>query len=115
MINKDYENYGKPFHYLLSPSNWLDLDSLIYIAIVAILVFAVARIVAKCKGKKGTNIIDFLAKYMFICSVPIFILFFIQLVLSGQWRLDNIIISILPILYGGIIQLVFMIINKVRK
>jgi len=115
MINKDYENYGKPFHYLLSPSIWLDLDSLIYITIVAILSFAVVRIVAKGKRKKGTNIIDFLAKYMFICSVPVFILFFIQLILSGQRRLDNIIISILPILYGGIIQLVFMIINKIRK
>lgn len=63
MINNDYENYGKPFHYLLSPSIWLDLDSFVYIVVVALIVFGVVKIVAKFKkSKKKVKIIDFFFK-----------------------------------------------------
>lgn len=113
MINNDYENYGKPFHYLLSPSIWLDLDSFVYIVVVALIVFGVVKIVAKFKkSKKKVKIIDFFSRYMLACSIPVFLLFFIQLYISGEWILSNIIVSILPIIYGAIIQLIFVVIRK---
>lgn len=113
MINNDYENYGKPFHYLLSPSIWLDLDSIVYIVVVALIVFCAVKIVAKFKkSKKKVKIIDFFAKYMLACSIPVFLQFFIQLFISGQWIMSNIIVCILPIIYGAIIQLIFVIIRK---
>lgn len=113
MINYDYENYGKPFHYLLSPSIWLDLDSLIYIVVVALLAFGAVRIIVKCKNSnKKVKIIDFFARFMIPCSIPVFLLFFIHLIKSGQWTVSNIIVSILPIVYGAIIQLIFIIIRK---
>lgn len=116
MINHDYESYGKPFHYLLSPSTWLDLDSFVYIVVAALIVFGVVKIVAKCKNdKKAVKITDFLARFMILCSLPIFLLFLIQLIMSGQWTARNIIICILPILYGTLIQLIFVIICKIRK
>ena len=76
------------------------------------IVFGIARLVAKCKGRKGIHFIDFFAKYMFVCSVPVFLLFFVQLAMSGQWVMTNIIIACLPLLYGLIIQLIFMLIKK---
>lgn len=116
MINPNPEAYGKPFHYLLSPSVFLDLDSFVYIVILSLIVFAVVRIVQKVKGKKGTSVLDFYAKYMIVCSVPVFLLFFVQLAMSGQWTANNVIISILPLLYGLLIQLIFMLVRKlVRK
>lgn len=115
MINENPEAYSKPFHYLLSPSVFLDLDSFVYITAVALLVFAVLRIIQKSRGRKGTGLVDFLARYMIICSVPVFLLFFVQLTVSGQWNANNIIISVLPLLYGLIIQLIFMLIRKLRS
>lgn len=69
MINPNPEDYGKAFHYLLSPSTFLDLDSFVYqIVVLALIVFGIARLVAKCKGRKGIHFIDFFAKYMFVWS-----------------------------------------------
>ncbi len=114
MINPNPEDYGKPFHYLLSPSTFLDLDSFVYIVVLALLVFGIVRLVAKCKGRKGISFIDFFAKYMFACSIPVFLLFFVQLAMSGQWVVTNIIITCLPLVYGLIIQLIFMLIKKLK-
>ena len=113
MINPNPEEYGKPFHYLLSSSTFLDLDSFVYIVVLTLIVFGIARLVAKCKGRKGIHFIDFFAKYIFVCSVPVFLLFFVQLAMSGQWVMTNIIIACLPLLYGLIIQLIFMLIKKI--
>lgn len=116
MINPDYENYGKPFHYLLSPSIWLDIDSFIYIVVVAMLTFLVVRIVKRGNNTKNKiNLIDFLAKYMLACSAPVFFIFFIQLIISGQWTANNLIVSFLPIVYGVIIQLIFTMVRKIIR
>ena len=68
MINPNPEDYGKPFHYLLSPSTFLDLDSFVKSSFWRLQFFGIARLVAKCKGRKGIHFIDFFAKYMFVWS-----------------------------------------------
>lgn len=115
MINQNPDAYGKPFHYLLSPSVFLDLDSFVYIVTVALLVFAVTRIVQRQKKKEKMGLVNFLGKYMIICSIPVFLLFFIQLAMSGQWSASNVIISVLPLVYGAIIQLIFMLVRKITR
>lgn len=114
MINPHPEEYSKPFHYLLSPATYLDLDSFVYIVVLALLVFAIVRLVAKCKGRKGISFVNFFAKYMLVCAAPVFLLFFVQLAMSGQWSVSNAIICFLPLLYGLILQLIFKLIQKLK-
>lgn len=105
--------YDKKYHFIDSVSVWLDLDSLIYIAVSLLLIWGIANLVMKIKKKPSLNILKFMARYMILCSLPIFILFGVQLLMSGMYYIvSNVIITFLPLLYGAIIQLICVLVCK---
>ncbi len=103
--------YDKKYHFLNSLSVWLDLDSLVYILAVLLLAWGITNLICKCRKQRGIKLFRFAKKYMILCALPIFILFAVQLAMSGIWTSGNILIAFLPLLYGAVIQIIFIIIN----
>ncbi len=107
--------YDKKYHFLDSFSVFLDIDSLIYILIFALLVWIIANIYAKSKKRAKIGFDLFVRKYMFVCSLPTFIFYAIMLVMSGVYVFNNVVILFLPLVYGAIIQLLVSIIIKHKR
>lgn len=107
------ENYSKPFH-IVSPSVFLDLDSLVYIVISLIVIWLVIRLIQKKKGNDQSGFVMFASKYMVLCSMPIFIIYLIQLIVAGKMVVTNWIICFLPLIYGAILQLIFFGVGKMK-
>lgn len=97
--------YDKKYHFLDSFSVFLDIDSLIYILISALLVWLIANIYTKSKKRANIGFASFVSKYMFVCSLPTFIFYAIMLVISGVYIINNVVILFLPLVYGAFIQL----------
>lgn len=107
--------YSKELHWVDSPSVFWDMDAVIYIAILSLLIWGIVRLVQKKKGSEKIRFIDYCAKYLYTAYLPLFILFAVPLLMSGQYYiLSNIIISLLPLVYGVILQLLFILIRKMR-
>lgn len=104
--------YDKDYHFWDSPAVFLDVDSIVYIGVLAVVAWLVVRLIQKIKGKEKISIIDFLAKYMILCSLPIFILYLCQLIPSGWYTLNSVTICILPLVYGVLVQIIFMVVRK---
>jgi len=107
--------YNKEYHYWDSISVFLDIDSLIYILVSMMIFWGIARIILKVRKKEKISIFVFISRYMIISAVPIFLLFAIQLIMSGMYVTNNIIITFLPLVYGILIQAIFMIVRKSKK
>lgn len=104
--------YTKENHFIDSPSVFWDLDSFVYIFVLALIIFGIVRLVQKKKGADKISFVHFLAKYMIVCALPVFVLFLVQLLMSGVFIPTNWIITFLPLVYGIIIQLIFFAIYK---
>jgi len=104
--------YNKKYHFLDSFSVFLDIDSLIYILISALLIWTIASIYSKTKKGKKIQFSIFVSKYMFACAIPVFVFYAIMLIMSGVYVFNNIVILFLPLLYALIIQLIFWIIFR---
>lgn len=109
------ENYSKPFHIAGSLSMFLDLDSFVYVMLTSLIIWLLVRLLQKKRGLKRISYITFMSKCTLFCAVPIFLLFLIQLIISGQMVLSNWIICFLPLIYGIIIQLIFYGIKKIKN
>ena len=107
--------YDKKYHFLDSFSVFMDIDSLIYILISALLVWTIVNIYAKSKKRVKIGFGLFVSKYMFVCSLPTFFFFAIMLVMSGVYVFDNVVILFLPLVYGLIIQVLVSIISKHKR
>ncbi len=107
--------YDKKYHYWDSVSVFLDIDSLIYILVMMMIFWGITRIICRVKKKEKISVFDFIRKYMIISAIPIFLLFAVSLIMSGLYIRNNIIIAFLPLVYGVIIQVIFMIIGKIKK
>jgi len=107
--------YDKKYHYWDSISVFLDIDSLIYMLVSIMIFWGIARIICKVKKKEKISIFVFISKYTIISAIPIFLLFAVQLIMSGKYIKNNIIIAFLPLVYGVLIQVIFMIIRKFKK
>ena len=108
-------NYDKPYHYIDSISVFLDLDTVIYIFVLALIIWGIIRLVQKVGKKQGMSFLCFLAKYLYAAYVPVFVFYMVQLIMSHQYIVTNIIISCLPIVYGVIFQLIFKVIRNRRQ
>ena len=107
--------YDKKYHFLDSFSVFMDIDSLIYILISALLVWIIVNIYAKSKKRAKIGFGWFVSKYMFVCSLPTFIFYAIMLVMSGVYVFNNVVILFLPLVYGAIMQVVVSIIIKHKR
>lgn len=107
--------YNKPYHYIGSPSVFWDLDSLVYIVVLGLIIWGIIRLVGKIRHGRKMSILEYGAKWFFTAYVPVFLLFFISLMMSGNFIATNLIISFLPLVYGIIIQVVLLIVKKVRS
>ena len=107
--------YDKENHFIDSFSVWLDLDSCVYIIVILLIAWGVTRLVQKTKKKDKISLLKFTSKYMIFCSLPIFVLFAVQLIMSGLFVANNIIVTFLPLIYGAIIQLICHIIVRHRN
>ena len=107
--------YNKKYHFFDSFSVFMDIDSLIYILISALLAWAIVTIYVKCKKGKKIGFALFLSKYMFVCAIPTFVFYAIMLVMSGVYVFNNIVVLFLPLVYALVIQLVFSIILKQKR
>ena len=85
--------YDKKYHYWDSVSVFLDIDSLIYILMLMMIFWGISRI----KNKEKISIVDFISKYMINSSIPIYLLFAVQLKMSGMYIKNNIIVTFLPL------------------
>ena len=108
------ENYHKPFHISGSPSVFLDLDSLVYILCCSLLGWLLVRAIQKRKGKKESAYFEFISKYMIVCSLPVFAIYLVTLLLNGKMVLSNWIICFLPLIYGLIIQAFTVFVEKMK-
>ena len=108
-------SYHKPFHIGGSPSVFLDLDTLVYITVLALLSWLIVRVIQKKKGKAEIGLAVFVSRYMLFCSGIVFLAYLVNLLLYGQMVLNNWIICFLPLVYGGIIQLIGFIAVKMKK
>lgn len=106
-------DYNKPYHYIDSPSVLLDLDAVVYILLLALVIWWIVRTLQKIKNKEKISFGDFCATYLYVSYVPWFILFMTQMIISGRYLATNIIISVLPLPYGVLMQLVFKGIIKI--
>lgn len=109
------ENYSKPFHYAGSPSPFLDLDTFVYIMIIALEIWLVLRRVQRKKGKTQILYSEFMSRYMLPSSAILFIIYLISLLLNGKMVLSNWIVCFLPLLYSTIIQFIFYMYRKIKK
>ena len=107
--------YDKKYHYWDSVSVFLDIDSLIYILVSMMIFLGITRIICRVKKEEKISLFDFISKNMIISSIPIFLLFAVQLIMSGKYMKNNIIITFLPLLYGILIQVIFLIIREFKK
>ena len=107
--------YDKKYHFLDSFSVFMDIDSLIYILISALLVWIIVNIYVKSKKRAKIGFGWFVSKYMFVCSLPTFIFYAIMLVMSGVYVFNNVVILFLPLVYGVIIQVLVSIIIKHKR
>lgn len=107
--------YNKKYHFLDSFSIFLDIDSLIYILISTLLIWAIANIYIKTKKRQKICFSIFVSKYMLVCAIPVFVFYAIMLIMSGVYVLNNIVILFLPLVYALIIQLIFRIIVRNRN
>lgn len=107
--------YNKEYHFLDSVSVWLDLDSLVYILVILFLAFGVTNLILKLRKKKLINLLVFTKNFMVLCAIPVFVLFGVQLIMSGMFIIGNIIITFLPLIYAVIIQLICMLVYKIIK
>lgn len=107
--------YDKKYHFWDSVSVWLDADSIIYLAVVVLIAFGLMVLISKIKHKEHISFFDFLRKYTFVCALPIFALFLIQLIASGIFVKNNIIVTFLPLLYGVVLQGIFVMIGKLMR
>ena len=107
--------YDKKYHFIDSFSVFMDIDSLIYILISALLIWIVVNIYVKSKKRTKIGFGSFVSKYMFVCSLPTFIFYAIMLVMSGVYVFNNVVILFLPLAYGAIIQGIVNIIIKQKK
>lgn len=108
-------SYHKPFHIAGSPSVFLDLDTFVYITVLALFSWLIVRGIQKKKGKDKIGLAMFVSRYMLICSGVVFLAYLVNLLLFGKMVLSNWIICFLPLLYGGIIQLIAFIAVKTKK
>ena len=99
--------YNKKYHFLDSFSVFLDIDSLLYILISALLIWQIVNMYYKWKKRKKISFGVFISRYMFVCSIPVFVFYAIMLVISGVYVFNNIVILFLPLLYASMIQFVF--------
>ena len=99
--------YDKKYHFLDSFSVFMDIDSLIYILISALLVWAIVNIYYKSKKKDKIHFGVFVSKYMLFCSIPVFMFYAVMLIMSGVYVFNNIVILFLPLVYAIVIQFVF--------
>lgn len=111
----DEITYNKKYHFLDSFSVFLDIDSLIYILISALLIWAVANGFSRMKKGKKIRFGTFVSKYMIICAIPVFLFYAVMLIMSGVYVYNNIVVLFLPLLYAAIIQFVVRIILKNKK
>ena len=106
--------YRKSNHYIDSPSVFWDLDSLIYIVALGLIIWGIIRLVSRIRNSRKMSFAEYISKYFYSAYVPIFLLFFVQLLISGVFIPTNIIICVLPLVYGLIIQIIFLIVRKIR-
>lgn len=104
--------YNKAYHFWDSPAVFLDIDSFVYIAVAVLLAWLIVKAIRRKKGKEKIYFIEFVSRYMVLCSLPAFIGYLIMLISSGIYTLTNVSICVLPLVYGALIQLVFYIIRK---
>ena len=83
--------YDKKYHFLDSFSVFMDIDSLIYILISALLVWAIVNIYYKSKKKDKIHFGVFVSKYMLFCAIPVFVFYAIMLIMSGVYVFNNIV------------------------
>ena len=107
--------YNKKYHFLDSFSVFMDIDSLVYIFISALLIWIIANIYSKSKKKKKIGFSIFVSKYMFVCAIPVFVFYAIMLIMSGIYVFNNIVILFLPLVYAIVIQFIFSIFLKQKR
>ena len=107
--------YNKQYHYIDSISVLLDLDTVIYIFVLALIIWGIIRLVLRIKKKQEMRFLDYLGKYFYSAYIPVFIFYSIQLIMSHQYIATNIIINFLPVVYGVVLQLIFRTICNGRK
>ena len=107
--------YNKKYHFLDSFSVFMDIDSLIYILVSALLIWAIVNIYFKAKKKNRINFGVFVSKYMFFCAIPVFVFYAIMLIMSGVYVFNNIVVLFLPLVYAFVIQLVCYLLIKQKK
>ena len=107
--------YDKDYHYIDSISVWLDVDTVLYLAVIILLVYKTLHIIKSYKKKECISLFTFVKKYSLICALPLFALYAVQLCLSNIYIYKNIVTTILPIIYALIIQCVFILIDKIKK
>ena len=109
------ENYPKPFHYAGSPSPFLDLDTFVYILVMALVIWLVVRFLQRIRGKTQISYISFMSRYLLFCSTILFLIYFFSLLINGKMVLSNWIVCFLPLLYGTIIQFCFYTWGNIKK
>ena len=105
-------SYEKKWHFWDSPSILLDIDSLIYLVVSVVFIWGIVCIVKKRMKKDSIKLSDFIGRYMILCSLPVFCIFLVQLIMSGKFILSNWIVTFLQLIYAVIIQAIFIIIKK---
>lgn len=105
--------YDKPYHFWDSPMVFLDIDSFVYIMVLAVVIWLIVMWIRKRKCKRRIGYIEFHSRFMFFCSLPVFILYLCQIIPSGYYTLNSCSICVLPIVYGALIQLIFFIVRKI--
>lgn len=106
--------YDKPYHYIDSISVFLDMDTPIYTFVLALIIWGIIRLVCKLKGKRGMSFLEFLARYLYTAYVPVFLFYLVSLIISQKFITTNIIITFLPLVYGVILQAIFIWIKRIR-
>lgn len=104
--------YNKEYHFIDSPSVFWDLDTLIYLAILSLIIWGTIRLFGKIKDARSMTYPEYCARFLYTAYIPIFLFYFIPLLISGMFIPSNFIISFLPLVYGGIIQLIFHLVYR---
>lgn len=107
--------YDKKYHFIDSFSVFMDIDSLIYILISALLIWTIVNIYVKSKKGAKIGFGSFISRYMFVCAIPTFVFYAVMLVRSGVYMFNNIVVLFLPLVYALVIQLVAGIIMKRKR
>ena len=107
--------YNKKYHFLDSFSVFMDIDSLIYILISALLAWAIMNVYHKFQKKNKISFGVFVSKYLFFCSIPVFVFYAIMLIMSKVYVFNNIVVLFLPVVYAIIIQFVVRILLKKKR